>query len=135
VTVLTGDEQTGTASGPVWNDVCLLTLDVAESRPNTTVVTATGEIDLAAVWQLADCLGQLVHAAHKVVFDMSGVVHCSSSGVTALIQASDQASGVGGEFCLVVPALRHPMRRLLGMLELLDYLDVRPSLALAHVPR
>jgi hypothetical protein len=26
------------------------------------------------------------------------------------------------------------MRRLLGVLELLDYLDIRPALALAHVP-
>ena len=51
--MLTGDEQTGTASGPVGNDVCLLTLDVAESRPNTTVVTATARSTSPRLWQLA----------------------------------------------------------------------------------
>ena len=128
-----GDERAGTASGPVEDHVGVLTLDVAESMSDTTVVTATGDIDLAAVWQLADCLGQLVHPAHKVVLDMTEVVHCSSSGASALIRTTDQAGGVGCEFCVVVP-MRHPMRLLFGMLELLDYLDVRPSLALAYVP-
>jgi hypothetical protein len=54
--------------------------------------------------------------------------------VAALIQATEQAHGLEGELCLVIPDLRHPMRLQLRTLGLLDYLHVRPSLALADVP-
>jgi anti-anti-sigma factor len=130
---LTGYEQT-TADLAGEGDICHLALDIAQPRPNVTVVTAKGEIDLAAVSQLADCLRQLLRPEHKVILDVIAVVHCSSSGVAALIQATEHARGIGGEFCLVIPTLRHPVRLVLETLGLLDYLPVRPSLALALVP-
>ena len=69
-----------------------------------TVVTVTGEIDLATQGQLRTTLNDLVVAGHvDLVQDLSGVDFVDSTGLGALIGTRRRVHAFHGSLALVIP--------------------------------
>jgi anti-sigma B factor antagonist len=69
-----------------------------------TVVTVTGEIDLATQGQLRTTLNDLVVAGHvDLVLDLSGVDFVDSTGLGALIGTRRRVHAFHGSLALVIP--------------------------------
>ena len=82
-------------------------------------LTLRGEVDAAAVADLRTGLRQLVTHAHSSVFvDLSRVTFIDSSGVAALVDASERTS-TEGPLVMVDPS--PPCRRVLDAVGLHDY--------------
>lgn len=72
--------------------------------PNRTVVTVTGEIDLATQGQLRAELNELIVAGQvDLVVDLSGVTFVDSTGLGALIGARRRVHAFHGSLALVIP--------------------------------
>jgi anti-sigma B factor antagonist len=71
---------------------------------NRTVVTVTGEIDLATQGQLRAELNELVVAGQvDLVLDLSGVTFVDSTGLGALIGTRRRVHAFHGSLTLVIP--------------------------------
>lgn len=69
-----------------------------------TVVTVSGEIDLATQGQLRAQLNDLVVAGHvNLVLDLSGVSFLDSTGLGALIGTRRRVHAFRGSLALVIP--------------------------------
>ena len=69
-----------------------------------TVVTVSGEIDLATQGQLRARLNELVVAGHvDLVLDLSGVTFVDSTGLGALIGTRRRVHAFHGSLALVIP--------------------------------
>lgn len=69
-----------------------------------TVVTVTGEIDIATQGQLRTKLNDLVVAGHvDLVLDLSGVSFVDSTGLGALIGTRRRVHAFHGSLALVIP--------------------------------
>jgi anti-sigma B factor antagonist len=66
------------------------------------VVSAPAEIDASNAAQLRAALVAADGSRPTVVVDMSQTVFCDSTGISALVQARDQAETGGGEVRLVI---------------------------------
>jgi anti-sigma B factor antagonist len=78
-----------------------LTVDTHSTR---TVVTVSGEIDLATQGQLRAQLNDLVVAGHvDLVIDLSRVTFVDSTGLGALIGARRRVHAFHGSLSLVIP--------------------------------
>jgi anti-sigma B factor antagonist len=74
-----------------------------QQLPESTLLSASGEIDLASVGELESALGSALEAgATRVVLDLRGVSFLDSTGLRALIAAHTQMEEVGGSLALVV---------------------------------
>jgi anti-anti-sigma factor len=91
----------------------------------TTVVTVTGEVDLASSVQLREVLQKAVSTSDTVVVDFVGLTFIDSSGLSALVDAHRRAREGGGVLLLRRPT---PMlRRLLDITRLETLLAIDPS--------
>jgi len=71
-----------------------------ERHDGTTVVTASGEIDMATAPELRECLAE---TAGKVVVDLRAVSFLDSSGIGALAEARSRLTDAGGDLTLRKP--------------------------------
>ncbi len=79
-----------------------------------TVLLLDGEVDVATAEHLTDAVRDLT-APGAVVIDMSGVSFMDSSGVRALLDAEELATGAGRPFAIV-----NPSRAVVRLLDLID---------------
>jgi anti-sigma B factor antagonist len=74
------------------------------TQSNRTVVTVSGEIDLATQGQLRAQLNDLVVAGKvNLVLDLSGVTFVDSTGLGALIGTRRRVHAFHGSLALVIP--------------------------------
>jgi anti-sigma B factor antagonist len=81
-----------------------LTFEIAESRVDgVSVVTVTGEIDVATAPDLKECLvAQAVDGVAAIVVDLSGVSFIDSTALGVLVGAYRRQEDAGGTLKLVV---------------------------------
>jgi anti-anti-sigma factor len=90
------------------------------------LVTATGELDLAAAPRLATVLSIATQGAEpNVVLDLAAVDFIDSTALGAIMHASTEAEAVGKQ--MLVVALDGPVRRLLEITNLTGRFRVYPS--------
>jgi anti-anti-sigma factor len=78
----------------------------ARSRDGYTIVTTSGDLDIACVPALREqLLGLLKPHANRIVVDLSRVTFCDASGLAVLIGARRRAWLLGGVLRLAAPAL------------------------------
>jgi len=74
-----------------------------ERRPDSAIVTATGDIDLHSAPILRDELASLAGAeARKVVLDLSGATFLDSMGLGVILAAKKRLADDGAQLELVV---------------------------------
>ena len=90
------------------------------------LVTASGELDLAAAPRLATVLSIATQGAEpNVVLDLSDVAFIDSTALGAIMHASTEAEAVGKQ--MLVVAHEGPVRRLLEITNLTGRFRVYPS--------
>jgi anti-sigma B factor antagonist len=90
------------------------------------LVTAAGELDLAAAPRLATVLSIATHGAEPcVVLDLTAVDFVDSTALGTIMHASTEAEAVGKQ--MLVVALDGPVRRLLEITNLTGRFRVYPS--------
>ena len=90
------------------------------------LVSASGELDLAAAPRLATVLSMAAASAEPtVVLDLSEVDFIDSTALGAIMHASTEAEAVGKQ--MLVVALDGPVRRLLEITNLTGRFRVYPS--------
>ena len=92
-------------------------LEVAEVRDAETVrVRLRGELDLAGVPKVTDCLRRLQDRGEHVVLDLDELTFIDMSGLRVVLAAAESASRDGWEFA-VTPGSA-PVRRLFNLVRL-----------------
>jgi anti-sigma B factor antagonist len=90
------------------------------------LVTASGELDLAAAPRLATVLSIATQGAEpNVVLDLAAVDFVDSTALGAIMHASTEAEAVGKQMMVVAPD--GPVRRLLEITNLTGRFRVYPS--------
>lgn len=101
-------------------------LDITRSdHGGATVLTASGEIDLASAPDLERHIEESDGAGHLVI-DLLGITFVDSTGLRVLIMADRRAKERGGRLTLV--AAPGPVTRLLDLTGVDQHLRVRDSL-------
>lgn len=101
------------------------------AEPNTTVVTAAGDIDMSSAAPLRDALLAAVRHGN-VVFDVESVLFCDSSALRTLVEANRAAHDQGVSFRVAGPSTA--VARVLELSGALQVLEVRPDVAAALAP-
>jgi len=91
------------------------------------VVTARGELDLAAAGQLWERLEPLLQPGALVVFDGTELTFLDSSGLRILLQAHKRAESDGAVFRIVAP--QPAVQRVLDLAGADKYLRLRADVA------
>ena len=87
------------------------------------LVTASGELDLAAAPQLSAILTMGTASSQSVVvLDMSGTTFIDSTALGVVIRAADQLNGAGKRMIIVAP--EGPVSRLLELTNLKQHFAV-----------
>jgi anti-sigma B factor antagonist len=106
-------------------------------RPDVRAVHLAGELDIATVPLVADCLRQVTASRPaELLLDLAGVTHLSAAGLALIVAAGKGEGGVHGRLHLVGVTGNRPVERPLRLTGLLDDLDVHPDVpaALAALP-
>ena len=107
-----------------------MTLSRSEITSRLVLVVLPAEIDITNAAQVRTQLSQEFQADRTVIADLTATMFCDSSGTVALLRASREAAGVGGEIRLAVP----PAGQVARVLELTGFasqLRLFPSIAAA----
>jgi anti-sigma B factor antagonist len=79
----------------------------AQDHGGTTVLSVSGELDLATIAILKDAVGgQLGAAGGPVVLDLSDLTFCDSTGLGSFVALHRQASAIGTTLSLAAPRRR-----------------------------
>jgi anti-anti-sigma factor len=99
-------------------------LSVAIDRSgDDTVVSLTGDIDLASVGRLRDVLMDLVRdAQNDVVVDLDGTSYIDSVGIGMLVSAHKRFEAAGRQLTFARPS--RPVSRLFDIMGLRNFLHV-----------
>jgi anti-anti-sigma factor len=92
---------------------------VLEHRAGATIVTATGEIDMATAPELR---AGLAETNGNVVVDLAAVGFLDSSGIGVLVAAGNRLTAAGGSLVLRTPIA--PVRRVLEIVGLADWIEI-----------
>ena len=104
----------------------------ASTVAGRSVLSVSGEIDLATLPRLHDALTRFVNAAEPattVVVDLDGVYICDDSGLGVLLGAASRARATGGK--LVVVCSSGSLRERLAQTRFDRAVTVAPSVAQA----
>lgn len=93
------------------------------TREDVTVVSVSGEIDIASGPRLSACLGALT--APSVVLDLTDLRFCDSSGLSVMVRAWKELNSQSGEFVLAAP--QRQVARLLRTTGLDTRIPVHPT--------
>ncbi|HVL82790.1 MAG TPA: STAS domain-containing protein [Pseudonocardia sp.] len=78
----------------------LLTVEVDDPAPGTTVIRAVGEIDLLTAPLLHERIGHALPGCARLVVELAGVTFLASSGLQVLLLAQEAAAAGGVELYL-----------------------------------
>jgi anti-sigma B factor antagonist len=100
----------------------------SEARDSVTLISVQGELDLATAPELSELTTRLLEQGDsRLVYDLSGLTFCDSTGLTVFVRAKNRIDELGGRLSLAAPsAIVH---RVLDVSGLLQVLDTRPSVA------
>jgi len=105
--------------------------DTPGSRLSYTVVSVTGDIDLAAAGPLETELSDVLAAGRlHAILDMTSVRFLDSSGMTAIVKAHNHFHAAGGQLRLVITNRR--VRMPLELTQLSTILAIYDSLESAR---
>jgi anti-anti-sigma factor len=104
-------------------------LGVEAAEGGGRVVTARGELDLAAAERLWEQLEPLLAAGALVVFDGTQMTFLDSSGLRVLLQAHKRAESDGAQFRVVAP--QDAAQRVLQLAGADKHLQLRANLQAA----
>lgn len=91
-----------------------------EHHGAVSVVSVVGELDMATAPQLQQQVTELVEADRvRVVFELSGVSFCDSTGLSVFVRAKNHCDAAGG-----VVRLAAPQRAVLRILEVSGLVEV-----------
>jgi anti-anti-sigma factor len=90
----------------------MLSCDI-RTTPGQTLLTVSGDIDLASSDQLWDALQPCILPGARVVIEGSGIAFIDSTGLGVLIRAVNRAEEVDAVLSLAAPS--DPLRRLLEL--------------------
>jgi len=89
-------------------------LDITVRGERGVVIAAvTGDVDIATVAQLRDCLFELADSGETLIVDLNRVSFIDTAGLGALVGAGRRAAAHGGSLHAV--CARPPTRRLLWL--------------------
>jgi anti-anti-sigma factor len=101
-------------------------LEVAEVRDAETVrVRLRGELDLAGVPKVTDCLRRLQERGEHVVLDLDELTFIDMSGLRVVLTAAESASRDGWAFAVTRGSA--PVRRLFDLVRLDGQLPMEAS--------
>jgi anti-sigma B factor antagonist len=100
-------------------------ISVAPGPAGQTVITVTGELDLASSERLRGQVASIEPGA-SVVLDLTAVGFCDSSGLRALLDADLQTRAGGGKVRLAAPGAA--LLRLFELTGVDGFLSVFPTL-------
>jgi anti-sigma B factor antagonist len=101
-----------------------------QSVDGTSVVTVSGEVDVATAPAVRDCLDQVIDRDRgPVVADLSGVTFIDSTGLGVLIGAQQRCAVNGRPLRVVVVEPR--IRKVFEITGLTELFPIHPSLDLA----
>lgn len=104
----------------------------SQAYGQVTVISVTGELDLATASELADLTNRLIdQGTCLLVYDLSGLTFCDSTGLTVFVRAKNRLDKAGGWVSLAGPT--PIVARVLDVSGLLQVLDTHDSLAQARV--
>ena len=104
-------------------------IDVAE-QDERTLLTLSGELDLATVGELEAALASRLDAGENVVVDLRGLAFMDSSGVRALVGAHQAAQECDGSLVIVRPPQGSEVDRVIdvsGIATALGMVDEPPA--------
>jgi anti-sigma B factor antagonist len=91
-----------------------------EQRGDVVVVSVAGELDMATAPQLQDQITDLLDKGRsRLVFDLSDVSFCDSTGLSVFVRAKNSSDEAGG-----VVRLAAPQRGVLRILEVSGLVEV-----------
>jgi anti-anti-sigma factor len=100
----------------------------SEPRDSVTLISVQGELDLATAPELAELTTRLLEQGDsRLVYDLSGLTFCDSTGLTVFVRAKNRIDELGGRLSLAAPS--PIVHRVLDVSGLLQVLDTRPSVA------
>jgi anti-sigma B factor antagonist len=99
-----------------------------EPRDSATLISVRGELDLATAPELSDLTTRLLDQGDaRLVYDLSGLTFCDSTGLTVFVRAKNRVDELGGRLSLAAPS--PIVHRVLDVSGLLQVLDTRPTVA------
>lgn len=94
-----------------------------ERHGDTVVVAVTGELDMTTAPQLQDQITDLLDKGLcRLVFDLTELTFCDSTGLSAFIRARNGCGEAGGQVRLAAP-----QRGVLRILEVSGLVEVLPT--------
>lgn len=98
----------------------------AEQRGEFVVVAVAGELDMATAPQLQQHVTELVDAGQtRLVFDLSEVSFCDSTGLSVFVRARNRCESAGGQVKLAAP--QRAVLRILEVSGLVEVLHTFPT--------
>lgn len=95
------DQPADTGGVMTMNEADLVSVEVERfGTPPVVLVRVRGELDFGTTPRLVDALHGLPKRGHHLVFDLSGLTFCDSSGLGALIAAYKVTTAGGGDVYL-----------------------------------
>src|ERR1044071_10347862 len=102
-----------------------LTVDT-EQRGDVVVVSVGGELDMATAPQLQDQITDLLdRGLARLVFDLTDVSFCDSTGLSVFVRAKNSTDDAGGAVRLAAP--QRGVRRILEVSGLVEVLRTYPT--------
>jgi anti-anti-sigma factor len=100
----------------------------AEARDSVTLISVRGELDLSTAPELSELTTRLLEQGDsRLVYDLSGLTFCDSTGLTVFVRAKNRIDEIGGRLSLAAPS--PIVHRVLDVSGLLQVLDTRSSVA------
>jgi anti-sigma B factor antagonist len=104
-----------------------------QDSSDATVVAVEGELDVASAARLVEEVGRSTDAADRIVVDLSGLSFMDSTGLRALLSASEIAEAAGCSFAVVKGP--HQVQRLLRLTRVAERLAIIDGAPAAEVNR
>ncbi|HEU4425561.1 MAG TPA: STAS domain-containing protein [Pilimelia sp.] len=95
-------------------------------RGGVAIIAVAGELDMATAPRLQACITELVDSGQKrLVFDLSELSFCDSTGLSIFVRAKNNCDDVGGVVRLAAP--QRSVRRILEVSGLIEVLPTFPT--------
>ena len=110
-----------------WSSVFRMSLTVrTEQRNDLVVVAVGGELDMATAPQLQDEITDQLDRGHtRLVFDLTDVSFCDSTGLSVFVRAKNSCDEAGGVVRLAAP--QRGVLRILQVSGLVEVLQTYPT--------
>jgi anti-anti-sigma factor len=112
---------------PSVGDLFTMSLTISSvPHDSVTLISVDGELDLATAGDLSALTIRLIEEGNsRLVFDLSGLTFCDSTGLTVFVRAKNRLDEVGGRISLAAPS--PIVQRVLDVSGLLQVFDTRDT--------